>query len=329
MPFDTRRVPHFGRPFLLAVLLTLSSTAAAQTGGAARTIRAPATGSVCLLSIADPTPGEKSLYNYAGGTPTPDYSVQIGKGSVVAILESFRLRFEEKDRGRLSLFLNELYVTWQRWSADRDPPACRCKGAKITHRVAPRGGALLSGADASSQPRPLFTQRERQSPAAARPNPRCKPEPYETPITYSELTVFESREVVFQSSTVVPCLGEVGDPPFAGRWAPSGTASVFRHTLSVPEFEQFKAFLDRADVQGLQSFMNAGPGVGDFKIAIARPGGPQTIDVASLSPDHFQRVRDPSLIHLVCKAKEMARMASRSGELPEWCRTARPLNPSK
>lgn len=189
------------------------------------------------------------------------------------------------------------------------------------------GGAFLCGADAFPQARPLFTQHERQSHAAARPNPRCKPEPYETPITYSQVTVFDNREVVYQISTVVPCLGEVGDPPLALRWeAPSGRPGVFRSTLSTPEFEQFKLFLDRADVRGIHSFMNAGPGVGDFRIAVARPAGTQNIEVASLSPDHFQLVDDPSLVHLVCKAKEMARFASRSGELPEWCRNARPLN---
>jgi hypothetical protein len=75
--------------------------------------------------------------------------------------------------------------------------------------------------------------------------------------------------------------------------------------------------------------MNAGPGVGDFKVAIARPARTQDIDVASLSPDHFQLVVDPSLIHLICKGKEMARLASRSGELPVWCRNARRLNPAK
>lgn len=192
------------------------------------------------------------------------------------------------------------------------------------------GGTVLCAADASSQGRPLFTQRERQSHAPARPNPLCKPEAYETPITYSDISVFDSREVVFRISTVAPCLGQAGDPPFRRRWeGPSGTANVFRHTLSVPEFEQLKIFLERADVQGIHSFMNAGPGVGDFKIAIARPAGMQNIDVLSLSPEHVQLVKDPSLIHLICKAKEMARVAARSGELPEWCSNVRPLNPPK
>jgi hypothetical protein len=156
------------------------------------------------------------------------------------------------------------------------------------------GGALFSVTGAFPQARPVFTQHERQSHAAARPNPRCRPEPYETPITYSEVTVFDSREVVYQSSTIVPCLGEVGDPLFSRRWeAPSSKAAVFRSALSMPEFEQFRIFLDRADVRSLQSFMNAGPGVGDFKIAVERPAGTQNIEVFSLSPDHFQLVDDP------------------------------------
>jgi hypothetical protein len=191
------------------------------------------------------------------------------------------------------------------------------------------GGASLYGTAAFPQTQPLFTQHERQSHADARPNPLCKPEPYETPITYSKLTVFDSREIVYQMSTVAPCLGQVADPPLAHRWeAPSGTVAVFRSTLSAPEFEQFKIFLDRADVRRIQSFMNAGPGVGDFKVAITRADGPQNIEVASLSPNHFQLVEDPSLIHLVCKAKAMARIASRSVELPEWCTNARPLKPA-
>jgi hypothetical protein len=212
--------------------------------------------------------------------------------------------------------------------------------ARIMFSLLMAGGAFFCGscyrtaqhpgdlsADAFPQARPLFTEHERQ--AAARPNPLCTPEPYETQITYSEVTVLDSREIVYRISTVVLCRGQVGDPPFALRWeAPSGTAAVFRSRLSAPEFEQLKIFLDRADVRAIQSFMNAGPGVGDFKVAIARPAGTQNIEVVSLSPNHFQLVDDPSLIHLVCKAKAMARIASRSGEPPEWCRNARPLKPA-
>src|SRR5712692_1582268 len=189
------------------------------------------------------------------------------------------------------------------------------------------GGVFLFWPDAYPQDQSLLTQQERQSHSAARPNPLCKPSPYETPITYSELTVFDSREVVYQISTVVPCLGLVVDPPWGFRWdAPDSTKAVFRYRLSLLEFEQLKTFLDRADVKGIDSFMNAGPGVGDFKIAIARPSGTQNIEVLSLMPNHDQLVKNPALIHLVCKAKDMARISSKSGELPDWCRNARPLN---
>lgn len=188
-------------------------------------------------------------------------------------------------------------------------------------------GAFVSCADAHPQDRPLFTQQERQSHSVARPNPLCKPSPYETPITYSELTVFDSGEVVYQTSAVAPCLGQAGDPPWGLRWeGPSSSTFVFRYRLSALEFTQLKTFLDRADVKEISSFMNAGPGVGDFKIAIARPTGIQNIDVLSLMPNHVQLVKDPALIHLICKAKDMGRIASNSGELPGWCRDAKPLN---
>jgi len=189
------------------------------------------------------------------------------------------------------------------------------------------GGAFLSNSDAYPQGHPLFTQQERQSHAAARPNPLCKPSPYETPISYSQLTVFESGEVVYRTSAVAPCLGQVGDPPWGLRWdIPSGSKSMFRYKLSLLELTQLRTFLDRADVKAISSFMNAGPGVGDFKIAIARPAGTQNIDVLSLMPQHVQLLEYPALIHLICKAKDMGRIASNSGELPGWCRDARPLN---
>jgi hypothetical protein len=200
---------------------------------------------------------------------------------------------------------------------------------KIMFFLVVTGGAILRYTEALPQARPLFTQHERQSHAAARPNPLCRPELSDSSITYSEVTVFDSREVVYRTSTEVPCLGQQPpDPPLSLRWeARSGTPAVFRYRLSAMEFEQFKALLDRADVQGIDSFMNAGPGVGDFKVAIARPNGTQNIDVVSLSPNHVQLVKDPALLHVICKAKEMAGRSSSSGEVPVWCRDVRPLNP--
>jgi hypothetical protein len=42
-------------------------------------------------------------------------------------IESFRFRFEPQSRGRVCLFLEEFYLTWQLWSASR-LPACTCQG---------------------------------------------------------------------------------------------------------------------------------------------------------------------------------------------------------
>jgi hypothetical protein len=189
------------------------------------------------------------------------------------------------------------------------------------------GGVFLFCLDVFPQDHPLLTQHERQLHSSARPNPLCKPSPYETSITYSELTVFDSGEVKYEISTVVPCLGQVVDPPWGLRWdAPGGTKAVFQYRLSLPELEHLKTFLDRQDVKGIGLFMNAGPGVGDFKIAIARASGTQNIEVLSLMPNHVQLVKYPALIHLICRAKDMARFSSKSGELPDWCRNAPPLN---
>ncbi len=189
-------------------------------------------------------------------------------------------------------------------------------------------GVCLFYSNASPQGHALFTQHERQLHATARPNALCKPSPYETPISYTELNVFDSRDVVYEVSTLAPCLGERADPPWAVRWdALGGSKTVFRHRLSVQEFEQFKSFLDRAEVKGIVDFMNAGPGVGDFKISIARPSGVQNIEVVSLMPGHVQLGRKSALVQLICRAKDMARIASHSAELPEWCKDtdAKPL----
>jgi hypothetical protein len=169
MSIDTVSGVRRDRWFVPALLLAFSSALFAQSGGNSTAISTPPTGSICLLSITDPTPGEKSLYNYAGGNPRPDYSVQIGNGPVVPFphspkgmgagilitgipvagsylvrirhqgkpLESFRFQFRDEDRGRLCLFLNALYLTWQLWPAERYPPACTCNGAKITPWVTP------------------------------------------------------------------------------------------------------------------------------------------------------------------------------------------------
>jgi hypothetical protein len=173
--------------------------------------------------------------------------------------------------------------------------------------------------DAFPQDRPLFAQYERRV-DSAHPNPLCKQGPFERVINYSELVVFDSHEAVYRTSRDARCHGEAGDPAWMLRWeAPGEQAAAFRYTLSGKEFEELKSFMERADIKELESFRNAGPGVGDFKITIARPTGSQDIDVVSLMPTHYSLVEKPALIHLICMAKAMARRSPNSGELPEWC----------
>jgi hypothetical protein len=181
-------------------------------------------------------------------------------------------------------------------------------------------GMLLWRGAVFPQDRPLFVLHERLV-DARHPNPSCKPAPYERVTNYAEVSVFKNRDIVYRTSSEAHCEGAAGDPSWARRWeAPSGIASTFRYTLSLAEFEQFKLFIDRPDVKGIESFMNAGPGVGDFKITIARSSSSQKIDVVSLMPNHYSLIANPALTQLICMAKAMAQRRPISGELPAWCR---------
>jgi hypothetical protein len=120
----------------------------------------PGTGTVCVLSIADPTPGEKSLFNDTGGNPAPDYSVQFDAGAIIAIphspkgrgpgvlvtdfaldaspmvrirhqgkpIESFRLHFDPDDHAKACLSMDAFYLEWRVWSGRR-LRLCDCQDA--------------------------------------------------------------------------------------------------------------------------------------------------------------------------------------------------------
>src|SRR2546423_947563 len=94
------------------------------------------------------------------------------------------------------------------------------------------------GAYSQNQPQkqPMFTQYERQL-LPARPSARCQPSTYETPITYSKLTLSDQGEAVYEMWEVTPCLGQKADPPWRLRWeAGDDPKSVFRYKLSASEF---------------------------------------------------------------------------------------------
>ena len=177
-----------------------------------------------------------------------------------------------------------------------------------------------------SQSHPVVTQYERQRPVGHK-DPSCK-SGFQFSFTTSKLTVFESREVVYELSEHAFCEGQVPDPPWGATWDTQprdSNKSVFRYTLTVSDFAQFRSFLDRPDVKSTESFLNAGPGVGDFKIIIRRTSGPQETEALSLLPSHIQLIEHPALVHLVCRAKQMARVASHAGEIPDWCEGLKPL----
>ena len=142
--------------------MSLAALALAALTGVTGASGAAAVGSVCLPSVADPTPGEKSLYNYTADIPTPDYSAQFNDGSRVQLrhsprgsgagvlvtglaleqpwtvrirlagkqIESFRFRFEAMETSHLCLVLKEFYMTWNLWNADQWPKGpCRCGNA--------------------------------------------------------------------------------------------------------------------------------------------------------------------------------------------------------
>ena len=170
----------------------------------------------------------------------------------------------------------------------------------------------------------MFTQYERQFEPTLQPNSRCGPSPYEKAVTYSKVTVFNTREVEYEYGKLVSCVAEGGgDKPARMQWnVPPGVSTISRHVLTEPEFQRFASFLERSDVKAIESFMNGGRGVGDFKIVIDRPSGTQNIEVLSLLPNHFQLVQNPTLVRLICMGKAVARATS--AEPPEWCREPRP-----
>jgi hypothetical protein len=173
---------------------------------------------------------------------------------------------------------------------------------------------------AFSQSKPVLTQYERQNPAG-RKDSSCTSGFRRSFIT-SKLMVFDSGDVLYEPSTHTFCDGEtVPLPPGGNAWdIPSGDTKTFRYRLSTNELSRLRSFLNRTEVKALSAFMNAGPGVGNFKVVIDRPSGAQEVDVISLLPKHVQFAQDTSLIQLVCMAKDMAQVASwGASATPDWC----------
>jgi hypothetical protein len=129
-------------------------------------------------------------------------------------------------------------------------------------------------------------------------------------LSLSTITFFDDGAVMQLAWTVPAC----SDPARARAWTPPAGTRVRRSTLQAGERDALHGFLDRPEVMSLTDFMNAGPGVGDYQIEIHRASGVQKISVLSLMPEHDQLRRDPTLLRIICKAKELG-----GGERPRWC----------
>jgi hypothetical protein len=160
------------------------------------------------------------------------------------------------------------------------------------------------------------------------PDPSCKLQNFKRVRKDSELAVFEDGVVRHHVLEGRLCFGDdrpetVSDPRWGFRWADSQEKS-FQFKLGIFELIRLKRLLNRDDIKRLDGYANAGPAVGDFKITIDRAQGPQKFEVLGFQPA-YSWTQNPPLTDLICEAKTIARLASKTGESPAWCKT-RPRN---
>ncbi len=186
------------------------------------------------------------------------------------------------------------------------------------------GLMIAASPPALSQPHELLVQYELPPVmfGPSRADPSC-PRGYRRSSTTSKLTVFDNREVVYEQWEHTFCDGDDAHIPSVFdefEWA-SANKSVFQYVLSVEEFADLKGLLARPAVKAIDAYYLPDiVGVGSFKIIINRPSCVQHIDVLGLLPGWSS-----SLEHLICRAKEMGRIASKSDAPPDWCEHIKPL----
>jgi hypothetical protein len=137
-------------------------------------------------------------------------------------------------------------------------------------------------------------------------------------LSYSELTVFSDGQVQKVNWSVPPC----SDPVLASEWKAPVSSKARRFMLPQGALKQLQSFLDRPEVKDLRDFLNAGSGVGDYEIEIHRASGVQRVPVFSLMPSHYSLKQDPTLLRVICRAKEIG-----GDERPPWCADLNPTQP--
>jgi hypothetical protein len=161
-------------------------------------------------------------------------------------------------------------------------------------------------------PNPLLTVRERLKTIGTL---NCHVGLVAYGLSYSELTVFSDGQVQKVNWSVPPC----SDPVLASEWKAPVGSKARRFMLPQGALKQLQSFLDRPEVKDLRDFLNAGSGVGDYNIEIHRASGVQRIPVFSLMPSHYSLKQDPTLLRVICRAKEIE-----GDERPPWCADLNP-----
>jgi len=196
------------------------------------------------------------------------------------------------------------------WSATRTRTALLGLAALLAS-LSPASSQLVAQNNSEESARhPLFVVRERLHPLLGA---NCPPGRIVHGFSYSVITVFADGH----GTKVVWSIPACSDPATAFEWAVPADGRVQNLALSQAALAQLQTFLDRPEVKQLRDFMNAGPGIGDYDIEIHRVSEVQHIPVVSLMPEHTELKRDPTLLQLICKAKEIG-----GDERPRWCPNA-------
>lgn len=149
---------------------------------------------------------------------------------------------------------------------------------------------------------------------------KCKQTAAAAVSAYSDLSVVDDGAVLYR--VAVGCDGHLLDTPPQG-WPGAGNPEVvYRSRLSSAQLADLKTFLDTPKVKDISDFLNAAPIFDDYSIEIARQNKPQIITVLAFMPEHRELQDKPALTQLICRAKAIARDASKSGEVPDWCKAA-------
>lgn len=195
------------------------------------------------------------------------------------------------------------------WSAEKTRTALICFAALLASFVSvPFLGVAQNTSQATQQP--LLIVRERVSVQPVVGSLPCMEGRVHHGFSYSVITVFTNGKGTNVAWDVPPC----SEPARAIGWTVPAYGKTQNFALSQSTLAQLRNFLDSPEVARLRDSMSATTGVGDYDIEIQHASGAQRIPVMGLGPHSDELKRDPTLLLLICKAKEIA-----GDERQPWC----------